>query len=232
MEFIGKVIWPFLKSFGGYMSCVIWTIAAYWTTTHSPDKSGQIELFWLCSGLSLVLGFCFTIREQYSKRKDAENKLASALAKYEDDSPAIVLSLLEPSSWEEEPDEHIFFFNLQHVGGRAATHVQIEPLISKWGTLRIKFERESVVSGGRNHYVGYQVQLAKNPDYGISNSSKNFLRIFFEGSEDTDEIWIYHLDGTISFMDRDEPRKTFFRLDVRTGPTLQVKSSYASMPPG
>jgi hypothetical protein len=174
----------------------------------------------LYGSLAVIL-LLFSAYRIWSKQRDwtdkAESELLNLKKKYLDDQPKFGMDILSTEGmkqWMETGDP--VQFHLQHLGGRMATGIRFDPILSKMGKFSLQFDSLPHLHLSVRNMLIYEIQDVGAPTLGyrdrdkIGNVSKEMLRLFLLDSPKGAGELDYPLIARYS--DNDEERTHTFHL--------------------
>ena len=211
MAEIWAVVWEIIKNWWAYMSCAIWTGAAFWQLAFNPTSQTQIKIYFIAAGASLLLGFLQTIFTEHHKRITAEKKV-------NDNRPILGIntsSVEGPKTWAEHPVPVTFY--IQHLSGRLPTAIRFDHVLSKQRKFSLVFSplpyanRPPHPTGMSFEVIEVGVPLLNAKDWERTrDTQKNLLDLFLYDSPKE----LMRLDYPLisHFMDGDDPCSQAFCL--------------------
>jgi len=188
------------------------TVAALWVSSHA-----QRLLYGSLAGILLLVSAYRVWAKENSRAENAESELANLKARYFADQPKLGLDILSTEGmkqWMELVDPVQFY--LQPLGGRMATDIRFDPVMSKLGKFSLQFDSLPHLHPSVRNTLIYEIQDVGAHSLGyrdrdkIGNVSKEMLRIFLLDSEKCAGEQDYTL--TAHYRDNDEERTHTFHL--------------------
>ena len=191
---------------------VPFAVAALWVSSQV-----QRRLYVSMAGILLLVSAFRIWAKENTRANNAESELGSLKQKYLDEQPMFGLDILSTEGmkqWMEASDPAQFY--LQPLGGRMATGIRFDPILSKMGKFSLQFDSLPHLHPSVRNMLGYEIQdvgahpLGYRDKDKIGNISKEMLRLFLlDSSKDAGE-----LDYTLTarYMDNDEERTHIFHL--------------------
>lgn len=191
---------------------VPFAVASLWVS--SPI---QRMLYGALAGIFLLVSAYRIWAKENTRANNAESELGLLKQKYLDDQPRFGLDILSTEGmkqWMEASDPVQFY--LQPLGGRMATGIRFDPILSKMGKFSLRFDSIPHLHPTVRNVLVYEIQDVGAHPLGyrdrdkIGNISKEMLRLFLlDSSKDADEL-DYAL--TAFYIDNGEERIHIFHL--------------------
>jgi hypothetical protein len=178
---------------------------------HAKDHNVATAVF----GFLTIVFFCVGAYTAWDKERDKRIEVEN---KYESERPRLMLVVnthISGKQWREltHSGKTSVFFSIQHLDGRPATDVSIDPIQSEKGNFTLKFGELPYVMDKTRSNVSFEVWengIAPDPKTIESIGWDCMLPIFFNTSDL--DVRMHDYDAIVRYKDRDEDRSQQFRI--------------------